>query len=141
MGIIKEHKTTINGTAYKCKTFPASEGLVILPKIISLVGDKVTNLMFGVGDEGIESLMEDKKVMMQIMVNIAERAEQNDGLLVLRDLMKYTTFTETFTDPATKEVNGLDRSVYDKFDEHFAADYMNLMNVAMWVGRASFANS
>lgn len=140
MGAIKEHKETIDGIDYTCRTFPASEGLVILPKLVSLLGDKVANLVFAVGEDGIESLMGDTKVMTQIMINIAERAEENDGLLVLRDLMKYTTYKEKIKDPLTKQVQELDRSAYDKFDDHFAAKYMHLLNVSMWVGRASFGN-
>lgn len=145
MATIKEHEAEIDGKLYRCKTFPASEGLVILPKLISLMGDKIANLVFAAGDEGIETLMADSKTMAAILVNIAERAEENDGLLVLRDLMKYTTFIrrhrepKTPNDPNPKMVE-LPVPLTQSFDLHFAGEYLHLLNVAMWVGRASFGN-
>lgn len=145
MSTIKEHETEIDGKKYKCKTFPTSEGLVILPKIISLLGEKIANLVFAAGEEGMASLMEDQKTMAAIMVNIAERAEENDGLLVLRDLMKYTTYMRRHQEPKSKDnpnpaVVEISESVYNNFDTHFAGNYMHLLNVGMWVGRASFGN-
>ena len=139
MANIKTHTETVGDISYSCKTFPASEGLVLLPKIVSLIGDKVANLVFGVGEEGIASIMEDSAVMTTIMVRISERAEENNGLLVVKDLLKYTTYKEILKDP-NGSTHEMERSAYDEFDDHFAAKYMHLLQVAFWVGRASFGN-
>lgn len=139
MGNIREHRQEIDGKLYVCKTFPASEGLIILPRLISLLGENVANLVFGIGEEEIDALMADPKLTTTIFVRIAERAEQNDGLLVLRDLMKYTTHMRRHQEPGQKVVE-VPEPVYDMFDDHFAGNYMHLLNVAMWVGRASFGN-
>lgn len=145
MATVKEHEQEIDGKLYRCKTFPASEGLVILPKIVSLLGDKVANLVFAAGEEGAQKLMDDRKIMTTVMVNIAERAEENDGLLVLRDLMRYTVYVRKHQEKPSQEnpkpaVVEIPEKVADNFDTHFAADYMHLLRVAMWVGRASFGN-
>lgn len=140
MGTVKEHVQRIDGKLYKCKTFPASDGLRLLPRIISLLGEEVANLVFSVDDDGMSVLMGDGKVRAAIMVKIAERAEENDGLLVLRDLMKYTTFVREHEEKGAPAPVEVPTPLLDIFDEHFAGDYLHLLNVAMWVGRASFGN-
>ena len=46
MSVVTKHETVIDGKSYSCETFPASEGLVVLPKLVSLLGEKVVDLVF-----------------------------------------------------------------------------------------------
>jgi hypothetical protein len=135
MGVIKEHTTVIDGKTYTCKTFPATEGLVILPKLISVLGEAVTNLVFGVDDAELAEAMSNPKIIGAMLVKISERVSENDGLLVLKELLAYTSCDQVKVGDA--EIN---QSVYDRFDSHFAGDYMHLINVVSWVARASFGN-
>lgn len=135
MGVITTHTTDIDGKPYSCKTFPASEGLVLLPKLISLLGEDVANLVFATSDDQLEGLMENRKVLSAMMVKIAEKASEDDGLLNLKELLKYTTCEKIKVGDAE-----ISDSVYERFDTHFAGDYLHLFKVIGWVARASFAN-
>jgi len=135
MGTIKTHESVIDDKTYFCKTFPASEGLILLPKMLSLLGEEVANLIFGLEDADLDGLLEDAKIVTQMIIRISERAAETDGLLVLRDLMRYTECDKVKVGDA--EVRA---SVHERFDSHFAGDYGHLIRVAVWVGRASFAN-
>ena len=135
MGVIKKHETIIDEKPYSCETFPATEGLIILPKLISLLGEDVANLIFTVDDEQIGGLLENPKVLAAMMVKISERAAENNGLLVLKDLLKYTRCSAVRVGDAT-----LEASVWERFDSHFAGDYLHLFKVVSWVARASFGN-
>ena len=135
MGTIKTHTNVIDGKSYSCKTFPASEGLVILPKLITVLGEAVTNLVFGVEDDELAEAMSNPKIIGAMLVKISEGVAENDGLLVLRDLLKYTTCEQVQVGDAQ-----IPQSVYERFDTHFAGEYMHLINVTTWVARASFGN-
>ena len=135
MGVVKTHEQVIDGKTYSCKTFPASEGLILLPKMLALLGEEVANLVFGLEDTDLETLMDDRKVVSAMLVRISERAAENDGLLILRDLMRYTECDKVRVGDADVRA-----SVHERFDEHFAGEYGHLIRVAVWVGRASFAN-
>lgn len=135
MGVIATHTNTIDDKSYSCKTFPATEGLIILPKLITLLGEEVTNLVFGTDDDQLQELMGNPKVLGAMLVKISERVSEVDGLLVLKELLRYTTCEQVKVGEAE-----ISASVYDRFDTHFAGDYMHLLQVVQWVARASFAN-
>lgn len=135
MGTITSHESVIDDKTYICKTFPASEALILLPKLMALLGEEVANLVFGTNKEELAQLMSEPKIITQLMIRVSERAADNDGLLLLRDLMKYTECDKIKVGDA--DVRG---SVYERFDTHFAADYIHLLKVVAWVARASFAN-
>ena len=135
MGTIKEHLTTIDNKEYSCKTFPATEGLVLLPKLIALMGDKVANLIFYTDDEQQKELVENPKTGIAIMVQISERAAENDGLLIIKEVLKYTRCKQCRVGDAEVEA-----SVYETFDHHFAGAYGHLFKVFSWVARVSFEN-
>ena len=135
MGTIKKHTTVLDGKPYTCETFPATEGLVIIPKLLALLGDDVANLIFSTDDAEIAELMGNTKVMAAMLMKISMRVSETDGLLVLRDLLQYTTCDKVQVGEAE-----LTASVYERFDTHFAADYLHLIKVVQWVARASFAS-
>lgn len=137
MGAVKEHNTTLGGRRYRCKTFPASEGLLLLPRLISLAGEKVLRLFMESGDEGASALSQDPKVRSAVLVHVCERAEANDGLLVLRDLLRHTVWIREHKEPGGKPVH-VDELIPTIFDEHFAGDYGHLLEVCVWVARVSF---
>ena len=134
MGVIKEHTTVIDDKTYTCKTFPATEGLVILPKLIALLGQEVANLVFVTDDKQLDGLMEDPTVLGGVMVRISEKAIENDGLLQIKELLRYTACDKVQVGDAE-----IAASVYERFDTHFAGDYSHLFRVVTWVARMSFA--
>ena len=135
MGVIKEHTTVIDDKTYTCKTFPATEGLIILPKLISLLGEEIANLVFATDNKQLEELMNSPDVLIAMVVRISEKVAENDGLLYLKDLLKYTTCEQIKVGDA--EIPG---SVYERFDTHFAGEYLHMFKVVSWVARASFAS-
>jgi len=135
MGVVKTHTTVIDGKSYSCQTFPATEGLIILPKLLAMLGEEVANLVFATNDEQLDGLMDSPKVLAAMMVKISEKAAENDGLLVLKDLLKYTSCEQVKVGDAE-----IPQSVYDRFDSHFAGEYLHLFKVVGWVARASFGN-
>lgn len=138
MGAIKEHAEEIDGKLYRCKTFTASEGLVLFPRLVALLGEEMVNLVLATGDRQLADLLGDRKVVAAMMVKISERAAEDDGLLVLREVLKHTVYVRRHQEPGAKAPVEVPESVYKTFDEHFAGDYMHLLNVCIWVGRASF---
>lgn len=133
--MLKTHTQEIDGLVYETKTFPATEGLVLLPRLIALLGEQVFNLVFATNEEQMGGLMADPTVMGAIMVRIAERAAENDGLLVCKDLLKYTTCDKVQIGDGV-----FPSSVHTHFDNHFAGNYGHLLKVCAWVARATFVN-
>lgn len=130
---MKTASKVIDGITYTTETLPATEGLRILPKLVDLVGENGLALLMGTTDDQKDSLMANAEVTSSLMANVAARAAENDGLLVLRDLMAKTRCDKIKIGDAT-----IEGSVHENFDDHFAGRYLHLINVAIWVGRVSF---
>jgi hypothetical protein len=127
----------VGGREYKTTLLTARAGLVMMPKIIALFGREVTTLFLASGDEKAGSLLKNPEVQAAMLDTVGKNAADNDGLLVLHELMRHTTYKATLTHGTTTPVE-VDASVYDNFDELFAGDYLVLFTVAMEVARASF---
>lgn len=134
MGTIQEHTKTIDGVTYTTRTLPATKGLVILPKLISMFGEAITGLFFATDEEAREKLLSDPKVLGAVISAVATQAAETDGLLVLKDLLASTSADKVRVGDA--EVPG---SIATHFDGHFAGRYRHLMEVAFWVGTCNFA--
>lgn len=134
MGALKTHSETIDGILYTTTTMPAIEGLIIMPKLINLLGETGMTILMATSDEEKDALMENNEVKAALMSSIAERAADSDGLLVVKDLMKHTVCNKIKVGD-----NFVTDSVWENFDDHFAGRYQHLLDVALWVGRASFA--
>lgn len=134
MSTLKKHTEVIDGATYITTMLPATDGLKIMPKLIALLGQTGMELLLATSDDDKEKLMADPAVKAALMSSIAERAAEDEGLMVIKDLMKSTT-----CDKIKVGDNFVTDSVYENFDDHFAGRYMHLINVAMWVGRVSFA--
>jgi hypothetical protein len=135
MGVVSDKTATIDGINYSTKTLPASEGLKLAPKLISLFGEDVLSLFAATSDDDkAERLLERPEVLGAVLTNMAERAtDSDDGWLVLKELMRYTKSDRV----RIGEVEG-PGSVYDHFDTHFAGRYQHLLQVAMWAAMAGF---
>lgn len=132
---LKTHTEVIDDLTYTTTTLPATQGLIILPKLVSLVGENGMTLLMATSEEGQASLMANKEVTAALMAGIAERAEENNGLLVLKELLQ-TTVCEKGIEIGSNKITG--NVGGEHFDDHFAGRYMHLIRVAIWVGRASF---
>ena len=135
MSIVADHRTVIGGREYVAKTFTASEGLVLLPRLLALLGDDVARLVFAVGDEDQAKIFADPQLLAGILVRVSERAAENDGLLLVRDCFRHTTCTNS-------KIGELEASVdlgkIHFFDQHFAGQYAHLFEVFAWIVRLSF---
>ena len=129
----QEHCEVIDGILYKTKTLPATEGLILLPKLIQLMGEEGIQLFLATTEEQKDSLMGDAEVVGALVSHIASNAAENDGLLVVKRLLQRTT-----CDKIKIGDNFIEGKVTDHFDDHFAGKYLHLLNVCIWVGRASF---
>jgi hypothetical protein len=123
----------VGGREYKTTLLTARAGLVMMPKIIALFGREVTTLFLASGDEKAGALLKNPEVQAAMLDTVGKNAADNDGLLVLHELMRHTTYRATLAGG-----NEVDASVYECFDELFAGDYLVLFTVAMEVARASF---
>ena len=137
-----QHTKIIEGVSYTTTTLPATRGLLILPRLIALFGEPILKLIFttsqelGEGDDAGEAmgeLLQDPKVMATILHGMAANAAEDNGLLVIKDLMMSTEADKARMGEA--EVQG---NVHQHFDTHFAARYTHLAQVAMWVASCNF---
>lgn len=136
MGTIKEHTTEIDGTTYKTKTFPAAEGLDLLPRLVSLAGDKALELFLTVTDEQAGALAGNAEVIAAIVTSMAMRAAQVDGGLsgLAKAILRHTTCDAIQIGAAKGSGN-----VAEHFDTHFAGRYKHLLSLCVWVVRVGFA--
>ena len=125
--------TEIDGLVYTTKLFPTTEGLIIMPKLADLLGESGLAIVIGAAQNPVEALSGDAGILAPILGNIASRAAENNGLLVIKELLQYTSCKNIKI--GSNEVAG---DVITHFDEHFQGRYMHLMKLAVWVARASF---
>lgn len=136
MGVTSDITTTIGGVKYATKLFPATEGLVLAPRVIALFGKDILELFMATDEEQTEELLGMPSVTAAMLASMAETASKDregGGWLVMRELMRYVTADKVRIGEA--EVDG---SVFEHFDLHFAGRYQHLLEVAMWAARAGF---
>jgi len=124
---------TVNGRDYTTRLLPASDALVLMPKIVKLMGRQVFMIFMATSETGLAALLADRETLGSIIFTICENAADNDGLLLLREMMRYTTCKQIQL--ANSQIEA---SVFDNFDQHFAGDLLDLGTTAIHVGRASF---
>jgi hypothetical protein len=137
MSLVGKHTTVIGGHEYICETFPASEGLVLLPKLLALLGDDVARLVFSTNDEQKAQIFGSNDLIAGILVKVSERAAENDGLLLVRDCFSRTKCTTGKVGDAVVEI---DLGDIRRFDAHFAGKYKHLFEVFAWIVRLSFGS-
>lgn len=121
-----------SAVTYTTKLLPASKGLVIVPKLLSLFGEALTAL-FMTGDGAVPELLKNPKIVASIVARLAERAAETNGLRVLQDLMVGVQADKVRIGEA--EVPG---SVEEHFDTHFAGRFGHMVEVALWVAQENF---
>lgn len=134
-GICGIHQEVIGGLLYETKILPATEGLIILPKLMKLIGKHTLNMLLEIGVEDSASLLNNAEVASAMLCSIAENAAEDDGFLIVRRMLKQTT-----CDKIKIGDNYIKGNVADHFDRHFAARYTHLLEVCVWVARVSFGN-
>ena len=137
MSIVAKHATVIGGHEYVTDTFPASEGLVLLPKLLALLGEDVARLVFSTSDEQQAQIFSSADLLAGILVKVSERAAANDGLLLVRDCFAHCRCTTGKIGEATVEI---DLGDVRRFDAHFAGKYGHLFEVFAWIVRLSFGS-
>jgi hypothetical protein len=128
---ITEHSA--HGHEYKTHLMPASESLVVLPKLIVLLGKNNTALLLATPGDKLGKLLEEPEVLAAIFHTISTNAADNNGLLVMREIMRRTTVKVTLASGTA-----VDASLYEQFDTHFAGRLMEMFEVFIAVARASF---
>jgi hypothetical protein len=131
------HQTVIDGIGYTTQTLPATKGLVILPKLLALFGEPVLKLFFVADEDQRAELLEDPATVAAILHEVARSAAEDNGLLVVKDLMVSTSSDKCrLSEDAAADIEG---SVHTHFDTHFQGRYGHLVQVAMWVASSNFA--
>lgn len=130
---LKTYSEVIDGANYSTTTLTATEGLVILPKLVSLLGEDGLSLLMATSEDEQAALWENKEVQAALIMRLAENAAQDEGLLIVRRLLQNTTCDKIKV--GDQVTTG---KIADNFDSHFAGNYMHLIQVAIWVGRMSF---
>jgi hypothetical protein len=137
VSLVGKHTTVIGGHEYVCETFPASEGLVLLPKLLALLGDDVAKLVFSTSEEQQAQIFGSADLLAGILVRVSERAAENNGLLLVRDCFARTKCTTGKVGDAVVEI---DLGDVRRFDSHFAGKYGHLFEVFAWIVRLSFGS-
>jgi|GEM_PF-5537164 len=134
MSVVREHTQEIDGITYTCRTFPASEAVKILPRLIALFGARVVQIAMQAGPDQLEHYMAQPEILAAIVTEAAKAgAEDPEGWIVLKDLMANVTADKIRI--GTSEVPG---SASTHFDDHFTGRLMHLVKVAVWVATKSF---
>lgn len=134
---VTKHHKKIGDITYEVNILTASEGLVIFPKLVALFGTPLLKLVLGTSEKERKEAFSNSDVMAAALNNLATNAAENDGLLVLRDLMKGVAADKV----RISEEAIVAGSVSDNFDTHFAGNYMHLFEVAFWVAQVNFTKS
>lgn len=134
MGVVQEHRAEIDGRTYVTTTLTATEGLAIMPRLMPLFSNNVASILFATSDEDRATVMEDKKILMSMIIDISRAAAAHEGLDVIKDLLIHTKCENVKVGDTDVDlpVGG------DRFGEHFRGDYFHLLRVAWWVARKSF---
>jgi hypothetical protein len=144
--MLKAHTYKLGGREFATVPMPATESLVMLPRIIRLLGQDLTALLLmtddvepeavepGEGEAetatpkgGIQALLENREVMARVISTICHNAGPT-GLVIIHEITRHTTVT-TPAGPV---------SLYDVFDDFFAGDVIGMMTVAAHAMRSSF---
>lgn len=137
MGIVQNHTTTIDGITYTTRTFPASEGLVLIGQIVTVLGQRALDLLMAHNDKSTSEILADPKILGALAITAAQGSEKLPGGLpgFCRDLLKYTEADRVQIGEAQGKGN-----LVTHFDTHFAGRYKHLMDVCIFVMRVGFAN-
>jgi hypothetical protein len=129
---------------------PATEALVLLPKIVTLLGRDIATLLLQTASTPapadpdapadapavsmLAKLLSDPEVTVSMFCTVCTNAvEVGNGMLLLREILRRTTCKQVRVSNGVMEL-----SVYDAFDEHFAGELSHLLRVAIHAARASF---
>ena len=135
MSVVREHTQEIDGITYTCRTFPASEAVKILPRLIALFGARVVQIAMQAGPDQLEHYMAQPEILAAIVTEAAKAgAEDPEGWIVLKDLMANVTADKIRI--GTSEVPG---SASTHCDVHLPGRLMRLVKVAVWVATKSFS--
>lgn len=107
----------IDGVMYTSTKFPARVGLELMPRVTALVGSGLLRLV-AAGD--MQTLPIDR--LAAALVAVADRALRDGLVPLVLDLLRHTqcgAFRDGGQGPITP----------DKFDTHFAGEYMHLLKV------------
>ncbi len=132
---LPKHTYQVAGFTYTTPLMTASASLAMLPRIVCLLGQEVTQLVLGTAPTGLETMLANHEVVGAMLHTISTNAvAQGDGLLLLRDLLACTTVKLDVGD----DVGDVRLADVYVFDEHFAGRLGDLLLVAMHAARASF---
>ncbi len=147
MGIINKKSKVIGGVTYTTTTFTAAEALVVWPRVLALLGDGLVSMLFSSEADERGEILADPKVQSAIMVGLAERAADPDGIFkgeglleLVKDFLQKTTCDQLrIGDTTVPDAQG--NGLVTHFDQHFTGRMGHLMEVCMFVGEANFSES
>ena len=125
---------TVSGKTYVTELMPATEALIFLPKLVTLLGRHVVTMLLTTPPEELEKAMADGEMLAGILHQMSVNAvEIGNGLLLFHEMTRRTICKHVQMSNGPAEA-----PLYDAFDMHFAGKLMDLFTVIMHVARASF---
>jgi hypothetical protein len=124
---------TVNGREYTTTLLPASESLLLLPRIIALLGAEITGLLLA---GHVEPLLGDPEQLGATLYTISSNAvaQGPDSLRRLMfDVVRHTTCKHVQLAESIGEA-----PLVNVFDEHFAGELSDMFQVFIQAARASF---
>lgn len=106
----------IDGINYRSQKWPASLGLELWPKTVTLFGPALKPIVTGETSDDI---------WLATLVRVSERASAPGFADYVKAILSRTAASEVRTIGAG--------AVIDGFDEHFAGEYMHLLKVCLFV--------
>jgi hypothetical protein len=123
----------VDGRDYKTTLLPATQALVLMPKIIALLGKEITTLVLASGEDGLQQLLSNPEILASMLHTISKNAAESNGLLLLHEIVRHTSCKQV------QMASGLmEAPLYEAFDGHFAGDHTHLFKVCIFAARASF---
>ena len=130
---MKTHHTTIDGVTYSAKTLPATQGLIVMPKLLAIFGEVLLKIVFAVDDDERDELIRDPATIAAFLGRMALNAAETNGLLVVKEL-----FEGVEADKVKVGEVDVPGPVLAHFDNHFSARYGHLFQVAAWLAVLNF---
>lgn len=161
MSTIKEVHKTIDGVTYTATTLPATKGLVLFPRLVSLFGDGIVSLVVASDelpdDEDTDSgdvfqriiaklvvAAQSPSTLAMVLARVANTAAdpegifKGQGLLVLKQMLDGVT-ADKVRIGGDAETSGT--NVLEFFDTHFQGRLKHLLAVCVWIGQINFFGS
>jgi len=142
MGVVTEHRKTIDGVPYVATTYPAMYAIQMMGRLRRVAPDekieKIIEFLIhkddgGLSEKQVEALFGEPAVLMSLLMGASKEWADKADWALPRDLLKHTETDQLQLGDAVGK-----GSVFDFFDEHFAGRLGHLGKVVLWATKVGF---